>query len=172
MTETLFCYVHPSRSTALRCNNCERPICVSCAVRTPTGYRCKECVKGQLKKFDTALWYDNLFAFAMAGILSLVASLLAGLVGGFSFIMFFIIGIAASTAGVIIAEAVRFVTRRRRSRPLFMSAVAGMLAGALPVILIQIFLTMDFWGLAFQVLYLFIATPVMYSRLSGFQLFK
>jgi hypothetical protein len=58
MTETLFCYIHPTRETALRCNNCERPICASCAVRTPTGYRCKECVRERRKSFETSEWYD------------------------------------------------------------------------------------------------------------------
>ena len=57
-TGTLYCYVHPNRETSLRCNNCNRPICASCAVRTPTGYRCRECVKGQQKTFDTSEWYD------------------------------------------------------------------------------------------------------------------
>ena len=76
MTETLYCYIHPNRETSLRCNQCNRPICASCAVRTPTGYRCKECVKGQQKIFDTAEWYDYIFGFAMAGVLSLIASLL------------------------------------------------------------------------------------------------
>ena len=60
MTEstTLYCYVHPTRETSLRCNNCERPICAQCAVRTPTGYRCKECVRERQKTFETAEWYD------------------------------------------------------------------------------------------------------------------
>ena len=53
-TETLYCYVHPTRETSLRCNNCDRPICAACAVRTPTGYRCRECVKRQQKVFDTS----------------------------------------------------------------------------------------------------------------------
>jgi hypothetical protein len=170
-TETLYCYVHPTRETALRCNNCERPICASCAIRTPTGYRCKECVKGQQKKFDTAEWYDYLFGFAMAGVLSLLASILAGLIGSFSIFMFLIISIAASTVGVIIAEAARFVTRKHRSRRLFLTVAAGMVLGALPVIALNI-ITLDVYGLIAQAIYLVIATPVMYSRLSGLQFFK
>ena len=55
-TTTLYCYVHPDRETGLRCNRCERPICADCAVLTPTGYRCKECVREQKKVFDTAEW--------------------------------------------------------------------------------------------------------------------
>ena len=68
MTETLYCYVHPNRETSLRCNHCERPICADCAVLTPTGYRCKECVKGQQKVFDTSEWYDYVLGFITAGI--------------------------------------------------------------------------------------------------------
>ena len=65
-TETLYCYVHPTRETALRCNNCNRPICAACAVRTPIGYRCRECVKGQQKAFDTSEWYDYITGFIVA----------------------------------------------------------------------------------------------------------
>ena len=172
MTETpQFCYVHPNRETGLRCNQCERPICASCAIRTPTGYRCKECVKGQQKKFDTAEWFDYLFGFSVAGILSLVASILAGLIGSFSIIMLFLIGIGASTVGVIIAESARFVTRRHRSRRLYLIVMAGMILGAAPFTILSIF-NLDIFGLIAQAIYLFVATPVMYYRLSGLQLLK
>ena len=52
----LTCYNHPNRETVLRCNRCEQPICVQCAVKTPTGYRCKQCVKTQQKVFVTVKW--------------------------------------------------------------------------------------------------------------------
>jgi hypothetical protein len=173
MTDTTatVCYVHPNRETGLRCNQCERPICTTCAIRTPTGYRCKECVKGQQKKFETAEWYDYLFGFSVAGILSLIASILAGLVSGFGIFLFFLVAAAASTVGVVIAESARFVTRRHRSRKLYLSVVAGMVLGAVPFTLASIFM-LDIFGLIMQVIYLVIATPVMYYRLSGLQLFK
>ena len=172
MTETtLYCYVHPNRETSLRCNNCDRPICASCAIRTPTGYRCRECVRGQQKVFDTALWQDYVFGFVVATALSALASFLATLVGGFGFFMLLIMSIAASTAGIIIAEGVRLVTRRRRARPLFLTVAAGMILGALPVIGFQV-LNLNVWGLIAQALYLVIAVPVMYSRLSGIQFFR
>lgn len=170
MTAT-HCYVHPNRETSLRCNSCDRPICVSCAIRTPTGYRCKECVKGQQKKFETAEWFDYVFGFSVAGILSLIASILAGLVSGFGFFLYFLVFAAASTVGVIIAEAVRFVTRRHRSRALYLTVVAGMLLGAVPFIIASLVMG-SFWELIPQAIYLFVATPVMYYRLSGLQLFK
>ena len=171
-TETLYCYVHPTRETALRCNNCGRPICASCAVRTPIGYRCRECVKGQQKVFDTSEWYDYLTGFAVAVLLSAVASFLVTFIGGIGFFGWFLIAAGAPTAGVAIAEGVRLVTGRRRSRALFMTVAAGVVLGALPVILFQALFAGNLFGILFQVIYLVIAVPVVYSRLSGIQLFR
>ena len=53
-TATRYCYSHPNRETDAALHRCERPICSECAVLTPTGYRCKECIRGQQKVFDTA----------------------------------------------------------------------------------------------------------------------
>ena len=172
MTESVppvYCANHPGVETSLRCNKCGKPICAKCAIRTPTGYRCKECVRGQLKIFDTALWYDYLLGSATAFILGLLASLLAILVSSLSFIGWILIIIGAPTVGVIIAEGVRLVTRKRRSRALFITIAAAVVVGALPVILIQIF-TLNIFDLIFQAIFLFIATPVVYTRLSGIQL--
>ncbi|RPI94308.1 MAG: hypothetical protein EHM40_07010 [Chloroflexi bacterium] len=171
MTETLYCYVHPNRETSLRCNNCNRPICASCAIRTPTGYRCRECVKGQLKTFDTSEWYDYISGFIVAALLSGVASFLVTLIGGIGFFGWLIIAFGAPTAAVAMAEGVRLVTRRRRSRALFITVAVGVVLGALPIILIQV-LGMNLFGILFQVIYLVIVVPVVYSRLSGIQLFR
>ena len=173
MTEstTLYCYVHPNRETSLRCNNCNRPICASCAVRTPTGYRCKECVRERQKTFNTSEWYDYVLGFIVAGALSAVATFLVSLIGGIGFFGWIIIFAGAPTAAVIIAEGVRLVTRRHRSRSLFITVAAGVVLGALPVILYQAF-TLNLFGILFQVIYLVIAVPLVYTRLSGIQLFR
>jgi hypothetical protein len=171
-TETLYCYVHPNRETSLRCNNCDRPICAQCAVRTPTGYRCRECVKGQQKVFNTSEWYDYVFGFIVAALLSAVAAFLVTMISGIGFIGWFLILAGAPTAGVFIAEGVRMVTGRRRSRPLFITVVVGVVLGALPIVLGQLFLFGNMFGVLFQVIYLVIAVPVVYSRLSGIQLFR
>ena len=173
MTEstTLYCYVHPNRETSLRCNNCNRPICASCAVRTPTGYRCKECVRERQKTFNTSEWYDYILGFIVAGALSAVATFLVSLIGGIGFFGWIIIFAGAPTAAVIIAEGVRLVTRRRRSRSLFITVAAGVVLGALPVILYQA-LNFNLFGILFQVIYLVIAVPLVYTRLSGIQLFR
>jgi hypothetical protein len=174
MTEstTLYCYVHPTRETSLRCNNCERPICAQCAVRTPTGYRCKECVRERQKTFETAEWYDFVFGFMIAAVLSAIAAFLVTLIGRIGFFGWFLIAAGAPSAAVAIAESVRLVTRKRRSRSLFIAVVIGVVLGALPVILIQLLFTQNLFGIVFQVIYLIIAVPVVYSRLSGIQLFR
>ena len=171
MAEILYCYNHPNRETALRCNNCNRPICASCAVRTPTGYRCKDCVRERKKTFDTAEWYDFLSGFLVAGILSGLAAFLVSLIGGFGIFGWFLIAAGAPAAGVAIAEGVRAVTRRRRSRALFITVAVGVVIGAIPVILVQAYM-FNVFGILFQVIYLVIAVPLVYTRLSGIQLFR
>ncbi|MEH3055132.1 MAG: rhomboid family intramembrane serine protease [Patulibacter minatonensis] len=41
--DTAVCYRHKSRPTAVRCSNCDRPICADCMRSTPVGFRCPEC---------------------------------------------------------------------------------------------------------------------------------
>src|SRR6266700_3112765 len=64
-TDTLYCANHPTVATSLRCNKCNKPICHKCAVLTPVGYRCRECVRGQQQVFETVVWY----AFGLAALL-------------------------------------------------------------------------------------------------------
>jgi len=166
-----YCYAHPGRETSLRCKRCERYICASCAQHTPTGYLCWDCVRAQQKSFDTSEWYDYIFGFVTAGFLSAVAAFLITLISGIGFIGWFLAFLAAPIAGNIIAEGVRIVIRRHRSRSLFLTVVAGMVLGALPVMIFQI-LSMNIFGIIFQVIYLVIVVPLVYTRLSGIQLFK
>ena len=171
MTETslTYCYVHPNRETSLRCKRCDRYICTSCAVSTPTGYICKDCMRERQKSFDTAVWYDFASGFIVAGLLSGIASFLVTLIGGIGFFGFLLVFLGSSAAGGIIAEAVRAVTRRRRSRALFMTVGAGIIFGALPILLVQL-LSANVFGIIFQAIYLVIAVPLVYARLSGIQL--
>ena len=124
LPDTLYCANHPDTPTNLRCNRCEKPICVKCAVLTPTGYRCRECVRGQQKVFDTAKPLDPLIAAAVAAPLSLGGSYISGFMGFFTIFV-------APMAGMLIAEAVRWAVHRRRSRTLFLAADGAALAGAL-----------------------------------------
>jgi phosphoglycerol transferase MdoB-like AlkP superfamily enzyme len=169
-SDSLKCANHPGRETLLRCNRCEKPICVECAVLTPIGYRCKECVRSQQKIFDTALPKDYVFGITLAGILSFIGSLLVGMVG------FFVIFLAPA-AGWVISEAVRKATGRRRGKQLFrliaIATAIGALINLLPILL-MLFLGNFGIGLLLAAIwpavYAFIVSTTVYYRLSGIQL--
>jgi len=166
----LYCYNHPDHETSLRCNRCNRPICTQCAVLTPIGYRCKECVRGQQKVFETAQNLDYPVAFIIAGILSFLGSLIASVMGFFTIFL-------APIAGVVVAEAVRLAIRRRRSKRLFQLATLGAALGSLPPLLITLagLLLGGFRGgsllsLLWQGVYTFLVISTVYYRLSGIQI--
>ena len=168
-SDTLYCYIHPNRPTALRCNRCERPICTEDAVRTPTGYRCKNCVRELQRNFDTAVWYDYLIGFGLTAILSFAAS---AIISAISFIgSFFLIIISfaiAAGAGTLISN-ILLRAIRRRSRALFFVIAASVVLGALPVALFFL-LTGNFFSIIWQGIYVVVATPTVYTRFSGIQL--
>lgn len=157
--ETIFCANHPGRPTLLRCNRCEKPICTKCAVQTPTGYRCRECVRGQQKTFETAQWYDIPLAFVISFLLSFLGSLIASVMG------FFVLFIAP-IVGTIIAEAARSVTQRRRSQRLFLMVGIGTFLGALPWFLRDLLFGLSL-SLLWQGLYTFTVTTTSYYRIRG-----
>ena len=132
MTDTvLVCANHPDRETSLRCNRCGKPICVNCAVQTPVGYRCKECVRGQQEAFETATNTQ----LGVAAVISSVGALIA--IGILSFLGFFGL-ILAPIAGGGIAELVRLAMRGSRSRNLPIASAAGAAIGVLAYALVRI----------------------------------
>jgi uncharacterized membrane protein len=160
----LFCANHPTVETTLRCNRCEKPICTKCAVLTPTGYRCKECVRNQQKTFNTAEWYDYVIAIPIAAILAFIGSRISSYIGFFTIFV-------APIAGMIIAEAVRAVTRKHRSKALFMATAVAAAVGSLIPILLN--LTSGFlvlFPLIWQGAYAFIVTSTVLYRLRGIRL--
>ena len=159
MTETLYCANHPQTETMLRCNRCEKLICAKCAQLTATGYRCKECVRGQQKTFETAEAIDYPIAFVVAAVLSFIGSLIAPRLS------FFVI-ILAPIAGTIVGEAVRFSIRKRRANSLFITAAAGALIGSLPGLIGKI-IYLDLLGMLWYGIYAFIITTTVFYRLKG-----
>jgi hypothetical protein len=139
-------------------------------VLTPTGYRCEDCVRGQQKIFETALWYDYLLAFAVVGILSFLGSLVVEYVGFFTLFV-------APVAGVVIAEITRFVVKRRRSRRLFQISVVAAILGSLPAFLVTLISGLLYLPnigfllpLLWQGLYIFTIASTIYYRLKGIQI--
>lgn len=172
MSEELirYCVNHPQTETTLRCNRCNDPICTRCAVRTPTGYRCKSCVSGQQKAFETTEWYDFPVALFIAAILSFLGSLIVPRLGFFTIFL-------APVGGTIIAEVIRVVLQRRRSTRLFRLAAVATAVGSLPLLLVYLIDTLAgitggsglfrLLPLVWQALYAFMVTSTMYYRLAG-----
>jgi hypothetical protein len=122
----LYCVNHPQTPTALRCNRCGRPVCTKCIVRTPVGYRCRECVRGQQQVFVTAVWSDYVIA---AVIVAPLAGLAGFLVTSLQFFAIFL----APVVGGLLAELVRVAVRRHRGRSLNWVAAGAFVAGCLPL---------------------------------------
>ena len=172
--ETLTCYKHPNRETMLRCNKCNQPICAECAVLTPTGYRCKECVRGQQKKFNTAKTGDLILAILLSGGLSFLGSLMPG------FLRFFTI-FAAPFAGTIIVEVINKVSRGRRSQSLSTVTIVMAVLGSLPLLIARLF---QLWAgvqsgvfglygllpLIWQAAYTFLMAGSVYYRMKGIRI--
>jgi hypothetical protein len=161
---TLYCANHPDTATSLRCNRCEKPICTKCAVLTPTGYRCRECVRGQQKVFDTSQWYDYPLTFIVAAGLSFLGSMLVTRIGFFTIFL-------APFAGIVIAEAIRLIVKKRRAKRLFQLAALATVLGALPFIILGFFSLGSggyyFMNLIWLGVYLLFVPSTVYARLSG-----
>jgi len=155
----------------LRCNKCDRPITPAEAILTPTGYRCKDCVNQQQKVFDTSKPLDYVWAFIVSVIISFLGSLLGFFIGFYIFLL-------APAVGVAVAEVVRLIVRKRRSTKLFKLVRIAVVLGALPLFLIGLlnaivplgegtFSLYSVLPFAYQVLYIILAAPSAYYRLSG-----
>lgn len=163
----LFCANHPDVPTSLRCNRCEKPICIKCAVLTPTGYRCRECVRGQQKIYETAQWLDYPLACGLALVIAFLGSFLARA-------MFFLIIFVAPIVGTVIAEVVRVVVHRRRSKRLFQAVAISAALGSLLLplfriagIVVQGSLSQADMVLIWYGLYAFLTVSTTYYRLAG-----
>ncbi|MBK7316300.1 hypothetical protein [Candidatus Villigracilis affinis] len=166
-TPVTYCYVHPTRETTLRCKRCEKPICASCAQRTPTGYLCKDCVNQHKKIFDTALWYDYLLGITATSILSVITSGLLAFVATFiGFYMIFVSFAVAGGAGVFLSNIALRVTGKRRSAGCLS---ARRLCWARYPSLYFVFTNNMFSIIAIGI-YAVVATSTVYARLAGIQL--
>ncbi|HML22713.1 MAG TPA: B-box zinc finger protein [Aggregatilinea sp.] len=128
--EVVYCTVHPNVEATLRCNRCGRPMCTRCAVLTPVGYRCKQCVRQQQDTFFNAQFYDYLIAAGASVVISFVAAFFLSRIG-----FFYIAFLAAPAAGAAIGGVVRTLTGKRRGRYTAMIVGAGVALGALPLLM-------------------------------------
>jgi multisubunit Na+/H+ antiporter MnhC subunit len=128
--EKTYCAVHPDRETSLRCNKCGRLMCVDCAVLTPVGYRCRECVRGIQDKFFTATQTDYALLFVVT---ATAAGVLGALVGAIRIPLLFVLILGLPVGGALAELSLRTIGRRRgRYSPQIAAGAAalGALAGA------------------------------------------
>jgi hypothetical protein len=178
LTDTaLHCANHPAVETTLRCNRCEKPICSKCAVQTPVGYRCRECVRGQQAVFETAKTRDYPIAAAVAAIGTAIGVAVLGALGFWGFLV-------APIVGGGIAEVIRWAVGRRRSRFLPRWAVIGAVLGMIPTLVVPVigllavmgsgFEAVSLGGLlitaAFPLIYGVLIASALYYRLGGIRL--
>jgi tetratricopeptide (TPR) repeat protein len=155
--DVLYCANHPNVETMLRCNRCGKPICTRCAVQTPVGYRCRQCVGQQQAVFFNGGAGDYIVGGIVAVVLGGVANFLMGMLGYWFFAL-----ILGAPAGVAIAEVVRLSVRRRRSRYLWAVVGGGMIVGALPALLLSL---TSLWSLLSLGIFLFLAVGAAVARL-------
>ena len=129
--EKTYCAVHTDVESGLRCNRCGRYMCVRCAVPTPVGYRCRECVNQHQDAFYKATARDHAFAFFIALGLSVPLGFVLSK-------MLFLAILFGLPAGAAIGELVWRATGRRRGRyvPLLVGIgiALGVLIGNLPAL--------------------------------------
>ena len=168
--EVIYCSFHPNVETRLRCNKCGAPICPRCAVQTPVGFRCPQCVRSQQAIFYTATPLDYGIAAVVGLVASIVAAFIMGRVG--IFLALFL----GPLAGGVIAEVARWATGRRRGRWMWLVVsgciVAGALVAAFYPVLFFLFTPQALPYSSFSVLarldliiYTVLATGTAYARL-------
>ena len=143
----LYCANHPGTETLLRCNRCEKPICLKCAKLTDVGYRCNECLRNVQDKYFNAESKDNPVAFGIAFIITFIATPIAGIFTGlFGFFGFFIAIMLGSAAGGALAQIVRRTVGKRRGRNLRYFALGGIILGFIFSAIVSILLLGIFPG--------------------------
>lgn len=129
--ETLHCYKHPDRETLLRCNKCGRPICQDCAVQTPVGYRCKECIAEQQKVFETATYMDIFLGFVVGAAFGFFSAVAVPYIPLGAILRAVLCGLVF---GTVTAAVIRKAVNRRRSKWLSIMVCVGTLFGAVFVL--------------------------------------
>ena len=124
---SLVCTFHPKRETLLRCNRCDRPICIKCASHTPTGYRCPECIRSQQKVFVTTKWFDQVIAAIITAIITYLGNL-------FSFLGFYSFLIALGTGFAIVWVVKKAIQNRRSPLLKYVMSGAALFTSMIPVL--------------------------------------
>lgn len=134
MSGSLYCVNHPNVETYLRCNKCGQPICPKCAVQTPVGYRCRDCINAQQRVFYADFRpIHYLVAAAVALPLGLVAGWLISSLGWYVIIL-------GPLVGGGIANVTHWAIGRRRGQYTWLVVCGCIVVGTLPKLLLSLLL--------------------------------
>ena len=126
-----YCEVHPDRETGLRCNRCNRLMCVECSVQTSVGYRCKECTRKHDDKFFRGTSQEDLLVVGICGGLAFTASAIITLLGSWLLLAIFLgLPIGGGIAQVAIKQIKGNRTRNTVNFATGASVIGGFLGGA------------------------------------------
>ena len=153
--EITYCAKHPDRDTGLRCNRCERYMCVECAVRTPIGYTCRECVRGHENRFYQGTLLDYALVAAVSALGGAIVAGASLFLGGFLILGF----ILAPAIGGGAAQLALQATGRRRGRQSGYVCAGAMLTGG-----ISASLALTGGAGLFSLLYLALACSAAFAR--------
>ncbi len=167
--EVLHCYYHPDRETRLRCNKCGKPICTECAIRTPVGYRCPDCVREVQDKFYTATSSDVIKGAVVAflgglatGFVTFLTILFLGSFIFFGFLAAFFLGPAL---GGGVAELVRRAMGKRHARKFPIIGDLAFLVGIFLITFPAFFFVFDILDMGMSALLIILAASTFYARL-------
>jgi len=142
--EVTYCAVHPERETGLRCNKCDRLMCVECARQTPVGYRCRECVR---QHDDTFFNIENADYIKVAGV-GFGMALVAGFVVNFIGWPLIALIIGLPTGAAIAGVAMRVIENRRGRETMYYATGAAVVGGFIGSILSAYFDYPELWSQA------------------------
>ncbi len=157
-SEVFYCLSHPQVETRLRCSRCGNPICPRCAVQTPVGFRCPQCVRSQQAIFYTATPLDYAIAVVVGLVVSIIAAFIMGRMG------IFLALILGPVAGGVIAEFVRWAIRRRRGRWIWLVVSICIAVGGLMSLILSA-LPISITSLLSLIIYIVLAVGTAYARL-------
>lgn len=125
------CPRHPKREAPLRCYQCDQPMCIQCAKRTPVGYICPDCMAGRKQRFEQAALRDLVLAGLVAFILGCVVSLVLASTGWFVFFL-------SPLVGAGIAELAWRAAQRHYSQNLKWVVMVALGLSAIPILLMEV----------------------------------
>ncbi|MCA9898205.1 MAG: hypothetical protein KC433_08430 [Anaerolineales bacterium] len=162
----LACYRHSNRSTSLRCYNCGKPICSSCAIKTPVGYSCPDCIREKEDVFFNIKPLDYLVAPAIGLVLSLVIGyLVVRFMTGLGWLTIIGAIFGGGLAGRFVGQLTKGAIGRRRGRYLphvmVVMLVLGTAVWLLPILIFNGFASL--FAFIGPGIFLFVAGGALFS---------